>query len=135
MPKSASKRTYRHGQLAAKGKESSILRRRSHSLARRFGFPAELVGGSLTLTHRRCGKAGCHCASGEGHALWTLTYSSAGEKTVLPVPAGELAALQPLVVRGREYRDALAELLAINAQLVRLWFRQQSARRRKKRPR
>lgn len=61
--------------------------------------------------------------------MWTLTYSVEGVKAVLVIPAALVPSLQPLVARGREYRSALMELLAINAQLLQLWRQQQNARR------
>jgi hypothetical protein len=129
MAKSASKRPVRLVCYAAKGPAASRLRQRKYALARKLGLPAELLGGSLTLTHRRCGKPACRCASDPGHPLWTLTYSVEGQKHVQAVPAASVAALQPLLLRARVYRDALSELLAINAQLVSLWRQQQRARR------
>jgi len=36
---------------------------------------------SLFQRHRRCGKAGCHCAQGEGHPAFYLSVSFAGDKT------------------------------------------------------
>ena len=61
--------------------------------------------------------------------MWTLTSSIDGAKDVLVVPADLVPTLQPLVQVGRQYRDALAEILAINAKLVRLWRAQHSERR------
>lgn len=134
MANSARKRPFRTRKnrvrsefFAAKSAAASRLRRRKYVLVHRFGFPDEFLGGSLTQTHRRCGKATCHCASGAGHPQWALTYSVEGTKYVQALPAEVVPALQPLVERGREYRDAVAELLSINAQLVSLW-RQQRAR-------
>jgi hypothetical protein len=88
-----------------------------------------MLGGSLTLTHRRCGKTGCRCEKDRGHAMWTLTTSFGGAKDVLVVPAELLPTLKPLVALGREYRGALTEILAINAKLVRLWRAQQIEQR------
>jgi len=60
--------------------------------------------------------------------MWTLTYSVDSAKQMLVVPAAWVAALQPLAVQGRRWRDALAELLAINAQLASLWRQEQRRR-------
>jgi hypothetical protein len=103
---------------------ASRLRQRKYSLVRALGLPDDLLGGSLTLTHRRCGKPGCRCASGEGHPLWALTYSVDGDKHVQAIPAAMVEQLQPLLERGRRYREGLVELLGINAQLVTLWRQQ-----------
>lgn len=129
MLKSASKNGNRSSVFGAKSKQASVLRQRRHELVRKFGLPAEMLGGALTLTHRRCGKSGCRCATGEGHAMWTLTSSIKGVKDVLVVPADVVPALRPLVLLGREYRKALSEALAINAKLVRLWRAQQGSRK------
>ena len=128
MAKSASSRSLRNGIFSAKGVEASRLRRRKFALVRRYGIPEELLGGSLTETLRRCGKPGCHCASDAGHPMWTLTYSVEGKKHVLVIPAAAVPLLKPLVESGREYRDAVAELLAINAQLLSLWRATTTAR-------
>ena len=128
MRESASKQGNRSPFFAAKGIQASLLRRRRYELVRGYGFPTDLLGGSLTLTQRRCGKAGCRCASGEGHPMWTLTYSVHGAKQVLVVPNTAVPSLQPLAEQGRRWRDALGELLAINAQLVSLWRREQRQR-------
>jgi hypothetical protein len=128
MRKSASKTVHRSTIFEAKGSAASLLRRRKYELVRSFDLPADLLGGSLTLTQRRCGKAGCRCASGDGHPMWTLTYSVEDDKQVLVVPAADVALLQPLVEQGRRWRDALSELLAINAQLLSLWRQQQRQR-------
>jgi hypothetical protein len=112
----------------AKGREAAVLRRRKHQLARRFGVPADPLGGSLNQVARRCGKPTCHCASGEGHLMWTLTYSVNGQRHVEFISDELLPQVAPLAERGRAYRDALNELLTINAQLVTLWRKQQRAR-------
>ena len=135
MGKSARKTTFRTKNniaqstfFATKSVAASRLRRRKYALVRRFGFPAEALGGSLTQTHRRCGRATCHCASGVGHPQWALTYSVKGTRYVQAVPADAVPELRPLVARGREYRNAVAELLAINAQLLSLWRQEQRRR-------
>lgn len=124
MPKSARKKTVRDAVLLAKGMEASTLRRRRNVLFRRFGVPEVILGGSLSQTYRRCGKAGCHCADGVGHPTWTLTYSIDGEKHVQAVPASSVGELERLADVGRRYKQAVVEMLAINAQLVTLWCQQ-----------
>jgi hypothetical protein len=42
-----------------KGPEAAPLRRRKFTRLRRFSFPEDLLPGSLSLTHRRCGKPTC----------------------------------------------------------------------------
>ena len=61
--------------------------------------------------------------------MWTLTYSVEGDKRVQVIPTELVVELEPLIARARAYRDAVAEVAAINAQLVSLWREQQRARR------
>jgi hypothetical protein len=133
MAKSARKKVIRRRKsvnqtnpYTAKGVEASQLRRRRGILARRFGIPQEILGGSLNQVTRKCGKTTCRCASGEGHPMWTLTYSVNGRRHVEFVPNDLVPQLAPLSEEGRDYRDALHEILTLNAQLVTLWRRQQS---------
>jgi hypothetical protein len=100
------------------GSDASRLRRRARQLMTRFRLPDDALPGSLALSHRRCGKPSCHCADGEGHPLWTLTFMSAGNKRVESIPADWLDAIRPRVVAGRHFKEAAAELLLINAELL-----------------
>ena len=116
----------------AKGPAAAQLRRRKFALARKFGFPENLLPGSLCQSFRACGKPGCHCADGEGHPMWSLTLSLGGVKHVEPIPMDWAPELQPLIEEGHRYRDALREMLTINAELLRLYRQEQRTRRSKK---
>jgi hypothetical protein len=100
------------------GSDASRLRRRVRQLRARFRLPDGALPGSLALSHRRCGKPSCHCADGEGHSLWTLTFMSGGKKRVESIPADWLDAIRPRVEAGRRFKEAAAELLRINAELL-----------------
>lgn len=115
--------------FAAKDRAATLLRQRKYKLIRRFALPENMLGGCLALTHRRCGKPTCHCADGEGHPMWTLSYSSGGKKHVEVLPKSLAAQLRPLVQEGRELREAVMEVLAINLQLLRMWRMEQRGRR------
>ena len=113
--------------FSAKNRGASLLRRRKYALLRRFGLPENMLGGCLAVTRRRCGKPTCHCASGEklGHPMWTLAYSFEGKKRVESLPESLASELAPLVEQGRELREAVMEVLAINLRLLRLWRQEQ----------
>lgn len=123
--------------IAAKGAAASRLRQRKHEILRFFNIPEDGLPGSLVLTHRRCGKAGCHCAEEEkGHPIWSLTFMVDGKKRVEWIPNQWISEVLPLVEAGRAYKEAVAEVFAINAQLLALCRQQRSggaARKRKKR--
>lgn len=100
------------------GSDASRLRRRARSLMARFQLPDDALPGSLALSHRRCGKPSCHCADGDAHPLWTLTFMAGGKKRVETIPADWVDAVRPRVEAGRHFKEAAAELLAINAELL-----------------
>ncbi len=100
------------------GPDAARLKRRKRLLLAKLGIPADALPGSLVLTHRRCGKATCHCAQGAGHPLCLLTFMVDGKKRVESIPADWIDAVRPAVEAGRTFKDAVAELFAINAQLL-----------------
>ena len=114
-----------------KGEQAARLRQRKFSLLRRYKIPEEVVEdllpGSLSQTRRRCGKPTCHCAAGDGHPSWYLTFMVGGKKRVERIPAAWGQEVRRRVEWGREFKQAVAEVLAANAQLLVL-ERQQSGR-------
>lgn len=115
-----------------KGDPASRLRQRKHVLLRRFHIPPDALPGSLALTYHRCGKPTCWCADGEGHPSWSLTFMADGKRHVEHIPEEWVEQIRPLVEQGREFKDAVAEVFASNAQLLVLWRRQTKKKRRKK---
>ena len=100
------------------GADAVALKRRKHRLLARLRIPADALPGSLVLSHRRCGKPGCHCAKGDTHPFYTLTFMVDGKKHVESIPAEWLDAVRPAVEAGRGFKDSVAELFVINAQLL-----------------
>jgi hypothetical protein len=83
----------------------------------------------LVCQPTRCGKPTCHCATGDGHPAWSLTFMVDGRKQVQRIPQAWVADVQARVQAGRAFQDAVREVLAANAQLLTL-ARQQARRRR-----
>jgi Family of unknown function (DUF6788) len=112
------------GPLAAR------LRQRKFDLARRFQIPDDLLPGSLSLSHLRCGKPTCHCSDSKdpGHATWHLTFMVDGKKHVQHIPKDWVDEVRKHVEAGREYQDAIREVLAANAQLLVLARKQKKKR-------
>jgi hypothetical protein len=55
-----------------------------------------------------------------------------GKKRVESIPADWVDEIRPLVEKGREYKDAVAEVFAANAQLLALWRKQHRKKKRRK---
>ena len=112
-----------------RGPLASRLRQRKFELVRRFQLPDDLLPGSLSLSHLRCGKPTCHCADGPGHPVWSLTFMVRGKKHVQHIPKEWVEDVRRRVEAGREFQDAVREVLAANAQLLALARRQRRRRR------
>ena len=112
-----------------KGPLASRWRQRKFALLRRFAFPEDLLPGSLTLSSTRCGKPTCHCAEGEGHPAWTLTFMSHGKRRVERIPREWIEEVRRRVEAGHQFQQALREVLAANAELLVL------ARKQRRKPR
>ena len=106
------------------------LRQRQRQLVSSLKIPADALPGSLALAYRRCGKPSCHCADGEGHAYWSLTFMVQGKKRVESVPEPWIEAVRQRVESGRHFKEALAELFVLNAEQL---VRERKQQRRQKR--
>jgi hypothetical protein len=110
--------------IAPKGPQAARLRQRKFELLRRLKIPEDALPGSLSQTYTRCGKPSCHCARGEGHPSWSLTFMVDGKKRVERIPAGWVEQVQRLVEAGRQFKEAVAEVFVANAELLVLWRKQ-----------
>ena len=97
---------------------SALLARRARLAARLPDVQGVLVG-SLTEQTRRCGRAGCRCAGGEPHGPYAyFTPKPAGRGRARYVPAGLVAAVRARLARGEQVAAVIAEIAAINAELL-----------------
>ncbi len=113
-----------------RGAQAARLRQRKGALRRRFHLPDELdemLPGALALTHVRCGKPTCHCATGVGHPAWHLTVRIEGRARVIHIPMAWAETIRRRVEAGRAFQDAVRDVLAANAELLTL-TRQQRRR-------
>lgn len=101
-----------------KGPKAARLRQRKFRLLRGLTIPPDGLPGSLALTYTRCGKPTCHCATGAGHPGWSLTFMVEGKKRVERMPAAWVEEIHRRVEAGRQFKEAVAEVFAINAQLL-----------------
>jgi hypothetical protein len=105
--------------------------RRSAALRQRLGHIGPFVAASLGCVKRRCGKASCRCATGEGHPSWRLTWKGKDQKTVtVYVPVEMLDEVREWVRNHRALKKLVAEISAAQLQQVRLYVREKRRRRR-----
>lgn len=92
---------------------------RRHRLVARLGEAETLLAGSLVEQTRRCGKPGCRCAEGEPHGPYVyFAPRTAGRGRLRYVPAALLDVVRRCVQTGVEVEGVLAEISAINAELL-----------------
>jgi hypothetical protein len=103
-----------------RGPQAAHLRQRKAEILRRFPLPEDLLPGSLSLSHLRCGKPTCHCASPKdpGHPIWTLTFMADGKKRTQHIPKDMVEEVRRRVAAGRQFQDAVREVLTANAELL-----------------
>ena len=119
---------YRYTQMniTPKGIVASRLRRQKRQLLANLAIPPDGLPGSLSLTHRRCGKPNCRCAGGTGHPVWSLTFMVQGKKRVERIPDDWIEFVRERVEAGRKFKEAVADIFAANAQLLALWRKERT---------
>ena len=94
------------------------LQARRRTLLRRLALPPEGLPGSLSLSRYRGGNPRCHCAQDAGYPRWSLTFMVERKKRVAHIPTELVDTVRARVEQGNAYKRGVAELLAINAQLL-----------------
>lgn len=113
-----------------RGAAASRIRQKKFEILKRLQIPPDGLPGSMVLVRSRCGKPTCHCAGGEGHPGWTLTFMLEGKKQVLRISEDLAAEVLRRVNSGREFREAAAEVFAANARLLALGRQERKRQRR-----
>lgn len=107
-----------------RGPRAARIRQRKFHLLGRFPIPPDLLPGTLTRSFTRCGNPRCHCLRGKGHEAWTLTFMVQGRHRVERIPRDWVQEVERRVSAGREFQEAVREVLAANAELLVLARRQ-----------
>jgi hypothetical protein len=95
------------------------LRARRATLARQIPDVATVMWGSLSTQHRRCGREGCRCRSGQPHGPYVyLSVQRRGRSRLLYVPTEVAAEVGRRIRLTAEIEASLAEISAINLELL-----------------
>lgn len=90
---------------------------RRRRLALRLGDVEQVLLGSLVEQLRRCGKVSCRCAKGDGHGPYAYLTPRRG-RGMKYVPAAVVASVRACLRRGERVEAVLAEISAINVELL-----------------
>ncbi len=92
---------------------------RRRAAAGQLGDVEQVRAGTLTAQARRCGRPGCPCADGAPHGPYAyFTPRPAGRGRARYVPAALAQVVRRYLRRGEQMQAALAEISAINAELL-----------------
>src|SRR6185436_10242302 len=94
------------------------LLKQKKRILREIELPEDGLPGSLSVSRFRCGKKECHCSTEEGHEKWALTYMLDGKKKVQHIPTELVDQVRHQVEEGRNFREAINQIFAANAQLL-----------------
>lgn len=101
-----------------KGARATAIKAGKEARIKNIRVPAEALPGSLAVTYRKCGTRTCHCAEGQGHRLWLLTYMHDGKKHVERIPEEWVEYVRQRVEEGKEFKADLNQVLVANAELL-----------------
>ena len=79
-----------------------------------------LLPGSLYTLRRKCGKPNCRCNRGELHESTVLSYRGQGRPRNISPPPGQLDSLRTMTLGYRRCRQARAQLVRWQRQLLKL---------------
>jgi hypothetical protein len=98
---------------------TAALKARRRRLARRVLDLNLVLSGSLVTQSRRCGKAGCRCATGDAHGPYAyLSSGGDGAARLRYVPKEHVEAVTRRLSATAALRTLLAEISAINTELL-----------------
>ena len=80
----------------------------------------QVIRGSLIERYKRCGKAGCRCAHGQGHGpKYYLSVSRSGGRPRMDyVPLGQHERVSRYVANYRRVEEILESISSINRELL-----------------
>ena len=110
---------------------SLYFQRRTAALLKRLGQVGPFVAASLVYMPHRCGNPRCHCAKGEKHPSWRLTYKDKNQKTVtVYVPVDMVEEVDQWVKNYRAFKQLAGKISDAQLARVRLHVREKRRRSR-----
>lgn len=105
------------------------IRRMLESRVKQMAARKPVLAASLVAVERRCGKPGCHCASGEGHRAHQLTYQVRGKTHTVYVPIDFTEEVRAWIDEHRRLKRLQKEISQLALALVRSHAQERKRRR------
>ena len=104
------------------------IRRMLDSRVKQMTARKPLLAASLVSFERRCGKPGCHCATGEEHHGHQLTYKVRGKTRTVYVPVDLTEEVRAWIDEYRRLKCLIQEISQLTLALVRSHVRARKRR-------
>jgi hypothetical protein len=96
-----------------------ILERSRDNRLRELAGAGPLLAASLVEVAVRCGRPGCHCASGGGHPSFYLTLKREGKTRTLYVPKDHVKEVRQWVSEHKRIKTILRQVSELSLRLLR----------------
>ena len=97
----------------------TILERSRKNRLRQLADAGPLLAASLVEVAVRCGRPGCHCASGSGHPSFYLTLKREGKTRTFYVPKNQVKEVHQWVSEHKRIKGILRQVSELSLRLLR----------------
>ena len=94
------------------------IRRMSEARIKQLRATGPVLGASLVRIAKHCGRAGCHCQSGQKHEGSYLTFKEAGKTRTVYVPVDLREEVAQWIGEHRRLKHLMQELSALTVARV-----------------
>jgi hypothetical protein len=91
-------------------KHPTLIARHLQARLKELQTPCPLLAASLVTIHKRCGRAGCHCQSGQGHRGYYLTCKQDGKTRTVYVPLDLLKEVKAWTLEYRRIKTLIQHI-------------------------
>lgn len=88
----------------------TLIRRQLLARVKQLQARGPVLAASLVTIHRKCGRPGCHCASGTGHRAHYLTCKQEGKTRTVYVPEDLLLEVQSWIREHQRLKQLVREI-------------------------
>jgi len=100
-------------------KHPTLIRQMIDGRVRQLSAKGPVLSGSLIQVGRRCGRPGCHCASGERHLTHYLSRAVAGKTQMVYVPVDLVEEVHRWVEEHKRLKLLVREVTELSMALIR----------------